>query len=145
MARATSDSRLAAAKAPIRQAALHPMRRLVDACNETALLGIYDRTRQQMIFVVTVESTHELRVVTPLNRWLPIHVGASGLAILAFLEPDEAALAMGRIGPERQPGSKRSWRGSASEAGPSPKGSGRPARPAWPRPSSGAAARFSAA
>jgi DNA-binding IclR family transcriptional regulator len=80
---------LAAAKAPIRQASLGPMRRLVDACNETALLGIYDRSRHEMIFVATVESTHELRVVTPLNRWMPLHDGPPGLAILAFLEPDD--------------------------------------------------------
>jgi DNA-binding IclR family transcriptional regulator len=80
---------IAAAKAPIRQAALVHMRHLVDACNETALLGIYDQGRQDMIFVATVESSHELRYVTPLNVWIPVHVGASGLAIMAFLKQHE--------------------------------------------------------
>lgn len=82
---------IAAAKAPIRQVAIKYMRRLVDACNETALLGIFDRGRQEMIFATSIESSHPLRYVIELNQWLPIHVGASGLAILAFLEPHEIA------------------------------------------------------
>lgn len=46
---------IAAAKAPIRLAALKHMQRLVEACNETALLGIYDDLRQEMIFAARVE------------------------------------------------------------------------------------------
>ena len=87
---------IAAAKAPIRQAALVPMRRLVDACNETALLGIYDASRQEMIFVASVESTHELRFVTPLNVWMSVHTGAAGLAIMAFLRADEVGAIVDR-------------------------------------------------
>jgi DNA-binding IclR family transcriptional regulator len=82
-------SNIAAAKAPIRRVALKHMRRLVDACNETALLGIYDRSRQEMIFAASVESSHPLRYVIELNQWLPIYVGAPGLAIMAFLTQDE--------------------------------------------------------
>ena len=80
---------IAAAKAPIRQAALKHMRRLVDACNETALLGIYDDLKQEMIFVARVESKHALRFAVELNQWMPVHVSASGLAIMAFLSEDE--------------------------------------------------------
>jgi DNA-binding IclR family transcriptional regulator len=80
---------IAAAKAPIRQAALKHMRRLVDACNETALLGIYDDLKQEMIFVARVESKHALRFAVELNQWMPVHVSASGLAIVAFLPEDE--------------------------------------------------------
>jgi DNA-binding IclR family transcriptional regulator len=80
---------IAAAKAPIRQASLKHMQRLVDACNETALLGIYDDLKQEMIFVARVESKHALRYAVELNRWLPVHVGASGLAIMAFLSANE--------------------------------------------------------
>jgi DNA-binding IclR family transcriptional regulator len=80
---------IAAAKAPIRQAALKHMRRLADACNETALLGIYDGLRQEMIFVARIDSKHSLRYAVELNQWMPIHVGASGLAIMAFLPDDE--------------------------------------------------------
>lgn len=89
-------SNIAAAKAPIRRLALKHMRRLVDACNETALLSIYDRSRLEMIFVASVESTNPLRYVIELNQWLPVHVGAAGLAIMAFLTPDEIAAVIER-------------------------------------------------
>lgn len=89
-------SNIAAAKAPIRRVALKHMRRLVDACNETALLAVYDRSRLEMIFVATVESSHPLRYVIELNQWLPVHVGAPGLAIMAFLPPEEIAAVIER-------------------------------------------------
>jgi DNA-binding IclR family transcriptional regulator len=82
-------SHLAIAKAPIRQAGIEAMRRLVDVCNETALLGIYDGVRQEMIFAASVDSTHSLRYMVELNKWIPVHTGASGLAIMAFLEEGE--------------------------------------------------------
>jgi DNA-binding IclR family transcriptional regulator len=80
---------VAAAKAPVRQAGLEAMRRLVDLTNETALLGIYDSLRQEMIFSACMESSHPLRYVIALNKWVPVHTGASGLAIMAFLREDE--------------------------------------------------------
>ena len=89
-------SNIAAAKAPIRRVALKHMRRLVDACNETALLAIYDRSRLEMIFAASVESSLPLRYMIELNQWLPIHVGAAGLAIMAFLTPDEIASVIDR-------------------------------------------------
>jgi DNA-binding IclR family transcriptional regulator len=84
-------SNIAAAKAPIRRVALKHMRRLVDACNETALLAVYDRSRLEMLFVASVESSHPLRYVIELNQWLPVYVGAPGLAIMAFLSTEEIA------------------------------------------------------
>ena len=89
-------SNIAAAKAPIRRVALKHMRRLVDACNETALLAIYDRSRLEMMFAASVESSHPLRYVIELNQWIPVHVGAPGLAIMAFLTPDEIAAVIER-------------------------------------------------
>lgn len=80
---------LTIAKAPIRQAGVEAMRRLVDVCNETTLLGIYDGVRQEMIFGACAESSHSLRYVVELNKWVPIYTGASGLAIMAFLEAEE--------------------------------------------------------
>jgi DNA-binding IclR family transcriptional regulator len=77
---------LASGKSPMRQRALPHMRALVDACNETALLGIYDSVRQEMMFAASVESTHQLRYALDLNKWAPVYTGASGLAILAFVE-----------------------------------------------------------
>jgi DNA-binding IclR family transcriptional regulator len=80
---------IAISRAPIRQAAMEPMRQLVDACNETALFGVYDRTRQEMIFALSVESSHSLRYAIELNKWAPVYTGASGLAIMAFLDDAE--------------------------------------------------------
>jgi IclR family acetate operon transcriptional repressor len=80
---------LTIAKAPIRQFGIEAMRNLVDACNETALLGIYDGSRQQMIFAASVDSSHTLRYVIELNTWIPVYTGASGQAIMAFLDEEE--------------------------------------------------------
>jgi len=82
-------AQLITARAPIRQIALTHMRKLVDACNETAVLGIYSSARQEMMFAATVESTHPLRYALELNKWIPVHAGASGLAIMAFLPEAE--------------------------------------------------------
>lgn len=82
-------SHLTIAKAPIRQVGIEAMRRLVDVCNETTLLGIYDGVRQEMIFGACVESSHSLRYAVELNKWVPVYTGASGLAIMAFLEDQE--------------------------------------------------------
>jgi DNA-binding IclR family transcriptional regulator len=62
------------------------MRRLVDSCNETALLGVYDPAQQQMMLALSVDSTHTLRYAVELNSWVPVHAGASRLAILSFLD-----------------------------------------------------------
>lgn len=76
-------------RTPIRVVALPRMRALVADCNETVLLGIYDRARQEMMFAASVESMHPLRYVIELDRWAPLTAGASGLAILAFLPEAE--------------------------------------------------------
>jgi IclR family acetate operon transcriptional repressor len=60
---------------------------LVRQSNETAVLGLYDYQRRQMMFVLTVDADQSLRYVIKENEWMPVHAGASGLAILAFL-PD---------------------------------------------------------
>lgn len=73
----------------ISSAALPLMRELVAACNETAILGVYDSVRQEMIFTAAVESQHPLRYVLELNKWLPVYAGATGLAIMAFLPEQE--------------------------------------------------------
>jgi DNA-binding IclR family transcriptional regulator len=88
-------SQLAAAKAPVGQASLAAMRRLVDACGESALLCIYDERRRQVTFAAAVNAA---RTGPPgpggqgleLNRWLPVRTGASGLAVLAYLDEGEA-------------------------------------------------------
>ena len=75
---------------PIWKLALSEIRALVDEVNETALLGLYEPQRLEMMFACTVESTHPVRYVAPLDgQWQPIHAGASGLGILAFLGDEE--------------------------------------------------------
>jgi DNA-binding IclR family transcriptional regulator len=91
-------SHLAIAKAPLRQAGVAAMRRLVDACHESALLAIYDDVRQEMIFAASVDATHSSQPAIALNKWVPVRTGASGLAILAFLKEAEARSIIQRLG-----------------------------------------------
>jgi IclR family acetate operon transcriptional repressor len=74
---------------PLREAAMPELRKLVGACNETGFLGVYNPRSQQMMYSASVESTHTLRYVIPLEEWRPVYSGASGLAILAFLPAEE--------------------------------------------------------
>jgi DNA-binding IclR family transcriptional regulator len=92
-------SHLAIAKAPLRHAAIEAMRRLVDDCHESALLGIYDDVRREMIFAASVDATHSSQHAIALNKWVPVRTGASGLAILAFLKEAEARAIVQRLGP----------------------------------------------
>jgi IclR family acetate operon transcriptional repressor len=87
---------LTIAHVSLQQVALMHMRRLTDACNETSLLGVYDSMRQEMMFLAMIESSHPLRYSIDLNKWLPVHVGASGLAIMAFLSDDEISMIIDR-------------------------------------------------
>jgi DNA-binding IclR family transcriptional regulator len=80
---------LTTTRQPIREVALTHMRRLTDSCNETSLLGLYDPVRQQMMFAAMIDSSHPLRYSIELNKWIPVHTGASGLAIMAFLSDEE--------------------------------------------------------
>jgi DNA-binding IclR family transcriptional regulator len=82
-------AQLITARAPLREIALHQMRALVAVCNETVFLGLYDEVRQEMMFTANVESEHPLRYVIDLNQWIPMNTGASSLAILAFLPPEQ--------------------------------------------------------
>lgn len=77
------------ARFPLRQLALPHLRHLRGAVNESTFLGLYDEATQSMVFAATVESTQPLRYVVELNKPVPMHAGASGLAILAHL-PKEA-------------------------------------------------------
>lgn len=94
-------SHLVVARLPIREIALRHMRHLLETCNETLYLGIYDPCRQQIFFGTSLESTHRLRYVVDTEHWVPVYVGASGLAVMAFL-PDrerQAIVARTRLAP----------------------------------------------
>lgn len=80
---------LAVERVPAQKIAMRHLRRLADETHETALLGLYDRTRQEVMFTAAVESPQPLRYVNLMRTWLPLHAGATGLAILAFLPEAE--------------------------------------------------------
>lgn len=65
---------------------------------ETACLGIYDSVGHKMMFTVCVESPHPVRYVIPEDVWVPLHSGASGLAILAFLPDRERQRIIQHVG-----------------------------------------------
>jgi IclR family acetate operon transcriptional repressor len=75
----------AAERWPIRTIALAPMHTLVDTCDEAAFLNLYDHDRQELIGAASVESSQVLRYVVELHKWKPVHVGAGGWAVIAFL------------------------------------------------------------
>jgi DNA-binding IclR family transcriptional regulator len=91
----------AAARMPLRELAYPHLRALTEAVKETAFLTLYDRGRQEIVIVESVPSPHALRYVVELNSWMPVHAGASGLSILAFLPKAErqAIIARTRLAP----------------------------------------------
>lgn len=91
-------AQIALARAPLRRFAMPFLRELVAECDETAMLAAYDPSRQQMLSVAIIESSKPLRYVFSLNQWLPVHAGASGLAIMAFLPAKERADIVERLG-----------------------------------------------
>lgn len=77
----------------VREAALPGLKELVETTGETALLALYDPSRQEMMLAATVDSPHPIRHIRQIAEWLPITAGATGLAILAFL-PEEGQRAI---------------------------------------------------
>ena len=78
---------------PLRRLAMPHLRKLVGSCNEAAHLSLYVRERAELVTIAGVESTHPVRYVVEMYSWRPLHVGASGRAVLAFLpEAERAAL-----------------------------------------------------
>lgn len=76
------------ARYPIHEISTDTLQDLVEQTGESAFFGIYSEPRRQMMFTLTVESPHPLRYTLPLQQWLPLHAGASGLAILANVPAD---------------------------------------------------------
>lgn len=60
---------------------------------ETALLAVYDARRRERMFTAASQSRQSVRFVPDLYSWLPMHAGASALAILAY-RPDEERQAL---------------------------------------------------
>jgi DNA-binding IclR family transcriptional regulator len=92
---------LAAARSvPLVDVALPRIERLVEQCNETALLGFYDGARMEMSFIAAVESRQRVRYVADSlhETWAPLNAGASGLAIFAFLSKEDRERVVARKG-----------------------------------------------
>jgi len=75
----------ASTRYPLREAANDVLDELTKRSGESSFFGVYNEQRRQMMFTLSVESSHALRYTLPQGVWLPVHAGASGLAILAFL------------------------------------------------------------
>ncbi|GAA2705991.1 IclR family transcriptional regulator [Actinoplanes palleronii] len=73
---------------PIREAANDVLAELSAQSGESSFFAVYNEQRRRLMFAVSVESSHPLRYTVPQGVWLPLHAGASGLAILAFLPED---------------------------------------------------------
>ncbi|MFM0043052.1 MULTISPECIES: IclR family transcriptional regulator [Paraburkholderia] len=82
-------AQLATERLPFKRVALPHLRRLAEVSNETVILGLYNKGRQEMMFVICLDSSNSLRYVVETNKWLPVHAGATGLGILAFLSTEE--------------------------------------------------------
>ena len=67
--------------------ALPVMRRMRDTVNETVILAI--RTGERRVNIDYVESTQAVRRLTQPGFEVPLHVGASGRALLSGLRPEE--------------------------------------------------------
>lgn len=88
----------ASARYPLREAANDVLDDLTESSGESSFFGVYNEQRRQMMFSLSVESSHALRYTLPQGVWLPIHAGASGLAILAFLPAEvQDEIVQGRL------------------------------------------------
>lgn len=74
--------------APVRLARRH-LETLARDSGEAVLLGAYEPNRLEMMFVDVVQAAHPLQYDVGLHTFIPVHSGATGLAILAFLTAAE--------------------------------------------------------
>lgn len=79
---------------PLPELAREQLQEIAGATGETTLLGLLDGETNRMSFVSQAEGGHELRYVIPLHTWMSLARGASGLAILSFLEDDRREAAV---------------------------------------------------
>jgi DNA-binding IclR family transcriptional regulator len=75
------------------QGAAEILDQLSTRTGETALLAVYDARRRERMFTAASQSRQSVRFVPELYSWLPMHAGASALAILAY-RPDEERQAL---------------------------------------------------
>lgn len=71
----------------LRTRALPHLRRLREECGETVSLNLL--VNGQRVAIERLDSSHEMRFVVDLGKPLPLVIGATGKAILAFLPDDD--------------------------------------------------------
>jgi DNA-binding IclR family transcriptional regulator len=80
---------LVQSKHNIRATALPFLHQLVEACDETSVLSLYLPSEDKIFYAEKVDSSMMLRYQLPMNVPLSVLWGASGRAILAFLDKDD--------------------------------------------------------
>lgn len=80
---------LVGSKHDIRAIALPFLHQLVQACDETSVLSLYLPSEGKMFYAEKIDSSMMLRYQLPMNVPVSVLWGASGRAILAFLEKQE--------------------------------------------------------
>ncbi|MBM4341563.1 MAG: IclR family transcriptional regulator [Deltaproteobacteria bacterium] len=73
----------------VRRLAMPVLRKIVTECNETAHLSIYERSKKKLIFTDELPCSQLIRFNTPIGMSLPLHPGASGKSIMAYLPEKE--------------------------------------------------------
>jgi DNA-binding IclR family transcriptional regulator len=76
---------LTTSRYPVQELSADVLHSLMEQTGESSFFALYGEQRLQMMFTLAVESSHPLRYTLPLQQWIPLHAGASGLAILAYL------------------------------------------------------------
>jgi len=86
---------LAAEQISLRREALLSMQKLLDECQETVDLAVFDDG--EMVYLEVLESPQPVKIAAKPGRRLPVHCTASGKAYLAYASEDEveAVLAQG--------------------------------------------------
>jgi len=85
--RALELSRALTLQMNLEQQAFPYLRELRDAIGETAGLSV--RVGNKRVHVAQIESTHEIRRTIHIGLPLPLHLGANGKVLLAFLPPEQ--------------------------------------------------------
>ena len=60
---------------------------LSEASSETVILGSIDETGMQVVYSDVIDATNPLRFIIKMGTIRPLYTSASGLAILAYMEP----------------------------------------------------------
>ena len=83
-----------APKSPWREVCMPFVRRASRETGETAAFSIFDPVRLQRFTAARMESDHAVTIVDR-GYWKPLHAGASGLALLSFLDEATQAEVLG--------------------------------------------------